>query len=144
MANIRDSSWVHSAAPEAATEKAVETRQNVHRPARTLWPLEGGTLAVDQTGIVIGGGLSGNDRRARVANKDSASIWSSKSDRLGGTLPRYSQHLRASGHRRLHPRLMIRSRNIQRFKTYLEAEITSIKGHIGKFHLALAKGGAEV
>ena len=31
-----------------------------------------------------------------------------------------------------------------RIKTHLEAEIASIKGHIGKFHVALAKGGKNL
>jgi len=60
---------VHSAAPEAATEKAVELVKMSIARARTLWPLEGGTLAVDQTGIVIGGGLSGMTAALALANQ---------------------------------------------------------------------------
>ena len=45
MANIRDQcSWVHSAVPESATEKATELVKMAIARARTLWPLEGGTL----------------------------------------------------------------------------------------------------
>jgi len=52
LANIRDQcSWVHSSEPEAATEKAIELVKMSIARARLLEPLEGTSLAVDQSGL---------------------------------------------------------------------------------------------
>ena len=60
MTNIRDQcSWVHSNEPEAATEKSIELAKMAIARSRNLSPLQGSTLAVNQSGLVIGGGLTG-------------------------------------------------------------------------------------
>ena len=87
MANIRDQcSWVHSAVPQSATEKATDLVKMAISRARFLSPLEGGTLAVDQTGLVIGGGLSGMTSALALANQGFKVHLIEKADRLGGTL----------------------------------------------------------
>ena len=60
LANIRDQcSWVHSSEPDNATQKAIElVRMSIAR-ARLLKPLAGESIAINQNGLVIGGGLSG-------------------------------------------------------------------------------------
>ena len=142
MANILDQcSWVHSAAPEAATEKAVELVKMSIARARTLWPLEGGTLAVDQTGIVIGGGLSGMTAALALANQGFSVHLVEQIGRLGGTLHDIHNTFEHDDIAAFTRGLIDQVQKHSKIKTYLEAEITSIKGHIGKFHLTLAKGG---
>ncbi len=144
MANIRDQcSWVHSAAPQSATEKAVELVKMSVARARTLWPLEGGTLTVDQTGIVIGGGLSGMTAALALADQGFNVHLVEQSDRLGGILHDIHRTFE-------HDDIAVFTRGLidqvdkhPRIKLYLEAEITGIKGHIGKFVVTLAKGGAN-
>jgi heterodisulfide reductase subunit A len=144
MANIRDQcSWVHSAVPQSATEKAIELVKMSIARARTLWPLEGGMLTVDQTGIVIGGGLSGMTAALALADQGFNVHLIEQSDRLGGTL--HDIH-----HTFEHDDIAVFTRGLinkvqkhTHIKSYLEAEITGIKGHIGKFNVALAKGGAS-
>ena len=87
MANIRDQcSWVHSAVPQSATEKATDLVKMAISRARFLSPLESGTLAVDQTGLVIGGGLSGMTAALALANQGFKVHLIEKAERLGGTL----------------------------------------------------------
>ena len=87
MANIRDQcSWVHSAVPQSATEKAIELVKMAIARARLLTPLEGGTLQVDQTGLVIGGGLSGMTAALALANQGFKVHLVERDNRLGGTL----------------------------------------------------------
>ncbi len=108
MANIRDQcSWVHSAAPQSATEKAVELVKMAIARARRLSPLEGGTLEVDQTGLVIGGGLSGMTAALALANQGFPVHLVEQTNRLGGTLRDIYRTLEhpdlAHVHRRAHP-----------------------------------------
>jgi heterodisulfide reductase subunit A-like polyferredoxin len=142
MANIRDQcSWVHSAVPQSATEKAVELVKMSIARARTLWPLEGGTLTVDQTGIVIGGGLSGMTAALALADQGFNVHLVEQAGRLGGTLHDIHRTFEHDDIARFTHNLILRVQKHPKIKTYLEAEITSIKGHIGKFHLTLVKGG---
>jgi heterodisulfide reductase subunit A-like polyferredoxin len=144
MANIRDQcSWVHSAVPETATEKAVELVKMSIARARTLWPLEGGSLKVDQTGIVIGGGLSGMTAALALANQGFNVHLVEKTNRLGGTLRDIHHTFEHDDITSFTSGLIDQVQKHPRIKLYLEAEITGIKGHIGKFHATLAEGGAN-
>jgi heterodisulfide reductase subunit A-like polyferredoxin len=142
MANIRDQcSWVHSAEPQSATDKAVELVKAAIARARRLSPLEGGTLQVDQTGLVIGGGLSGMTAALALANQGFNVHLIEQAERLGGTL---HEIYRTLEHEDLAPFTTSLIRQVEEhpnIKHYLQTEIAGIKGHIGKFHLTLAKDG---
>ena len=139
MANIRDQcSWVHSAVPQSATEKAVELVKMSIARARTLWPLEGGTLTVDQTGIVIGGGLSGMTAALALADQGFNVHLVEQASRLGGTLHDIHRTFEHDDIARFTHNLIQQVQKHPHIKTYLEAEITGIKGHIGKFAVTLA------
>jgi heterodisulfide reductase subunit A-like polyferredoxin len=144
MANIRDQcSWVHSAVPQSATEKATELVKIAIARARLLSPLESGTLEVDQTGLVIGGGLSGMTAALALANQGFKVHLIEKSERLGGTLHdiyHTFEHDNISGFTGSLIKQVEQHPNI---KLYLGTEITGIAGHIGKFKVAIAKGGTQ-
>ena len=96
MANIRDQcSWVHSAVPQSATEKAIELVKMAIARAHLLSPLEGGTLEVDQTGLVIGGGLSGMTAALALANQGFKVHLVEKNRASGRDPSRYSPHIGA-------------------------------------------------
>ena len=145
MANIRDQcSWVHSTVPQTATEKAVDlVRMSIAR-ARTLWPLEGGTLAVDQTGIVIGGGLSGMTAALALANQDFNVHLIEKAARLGGTLHDIHRTFEHENIAQFTGELVAQTQKHPRIKLYVDADISGIKGHIGKFHVSLAVAGKSL
>jgi heterodisulfide reductase subunit A len=145
MTNIRDQcSWVHSNAPEFATEKAVELVKMSVARARTLWPLEGGTLTVDQTGIVIGGGLSGMTAALALANQGFSTHLIEQANRLGGTLHDIHRTFEHEDIAAYTAGLIAQVQKHPRIQTHLEAEVASIKGHIGKFHVTLAQGAKKV
>jgi heterodisulfide reductase subunit A len=142
LANIRDQcSWVHSAAPEFATEKAVELVKMAIARARTLLPLEGGTLQVDQTGIIIGGGLSGMTAALSLAKQGFDVHLIEQSNRLGGTLHDIYRTLEHENIAAFAGDLIDQVQRHPRIKTYIDAEIANIKGHIGKFHVSLTQSG---
>jgi heterodisulfide reductase subunit A-like polyferredoxin len=142
MANIRDQcSWVHSAVPQSATDKAVELVKMSIARARMLWPLESGTLAVDQTGIVIGGGLSGMTAALALANQGFNVHLIEQAGRLGGILHDIHNTFEHDDIAAFTRNLIQQVEKHPRIKTCLKAEITDIKGHIGKFNVTLAQGG---
>jgi heterodisulfide reductase subunit A-like polyferredoxin len=144
MANIRDQcSWVHSAAPQSATEKAVELVKMSMARARSLWPLEAGTLKVDQTGIVIGGGLSGMTAALALANQGFNVHLVEQAGRLGGTLHDIHRTFEHEDLAKFTGGLIEQARKHPHIKLYLEAEITRIEGHIGKFNVRFTKGGKD-
>jgi heterodisulfide reductase subunit A-like polyferredoxin len=142
MANIRDQcSWVHSTSPQSATEKAIELVKMAIARARLLIPLEGGTLKVDQTGIVIGGGLSGMTAALALANQGFKVHLIERADRLGGTLHDIHCTLEHNDIARFTDALIKQVEKHPNISLYLGTEITSVAGHIGKFNMALVKNG---
>ena len=141
LANIRDQcSWVHSDQPEAATEKAIElVKMSVGR-TRHLSPLQGTSLPVHQTGLVIGGGVSGMTAALSLADQGFPTTLVEKSEALGGHL--YDIHFtleqdNISDMRRtlidrvtMHPKIDLR----------LDTEVSAVAGHIGHFTVSLKDG----
>jgi heterodisulfide reductase subunit A-like polyferredoxin len=142
MTNIRDQcSWVHSTEPESATVKATALVKMSIARARRLQPLEGGTLKVDQTGIVIGGGLSGMTSALALANQGFDVHLIEQADRLGGTLHDIHRTLEQEDIAAFTTDLIDQVRNHPQIKTYLQAVLAGIKGHIGKFHVSFDQDG---
>ena len=98
LANIRDQcSWVHSAVPEAATQKAAELVKMSIARARRLVPLRESSFAVTQTGLVIGGGVSGMTAALALADQGFKVHLVERSGRLGGNFLNLSYHSGARG-----------------------------------------------
>jgi heterodisulfide reductase subunit A-like polyferredoxin len=144
MANIRDQcSWVHSAQPQSATEKATELVKMAIARAHLLSPLESGTLQVNQTGLVIGGGLSGMTSALALANQGFVTHLVEQADRLGGNLHDIHftfEHNDITGFTK---NLIKQVESHPNIKVYLGTEIASIAGHIGKFNITLSKAGQK-
>jgi heterodisulfide reductase subunit A len=142
MANIRDQcSWVHSTVPQSATEKATEMVKMAIARSRLLSPLEGGTLQVDQTGIVIGGGLSGMTSALALAEQGFNVHLIEQSSRLGGTLHDIYHTFEHDDIAVFTNALIKRVETHRNIKLYMETGIAGISGHIGKFKITLAKNG---
>ncbi len=145
MANIRDQcSWVHSAAPQSATEKAVELVKMAVARARRLSPLEGGTLEVDQTGLVIGGGLAGMTAALALANQGFPVHLVEQTNHLGGTLREIHRTLEHADLATFTGALIRQVEEHPNIKLHLQTEIAGIKGHVGEFHLTLLKEGRQL
>lgn len=142
MANIRDQcSWVHSSEPELATEKSIELVKMSISRARYLSPLEGSTLAVDQKGLVIGGGLSGMTAALALAEQGFKIHLVEKSDHLGGHLHDIHYTLEKDNVSSMMNDLIKKVESHPNIDVYLGTEIDNISGHIGKFNTKLSKDG---
>lgn len=142
LSNIRDQcSWVHSSEPEKATEKAIElVKMSVSR-ARLLEPLEGSTLAVDQAGLVIGGGLTGMTAALALADQGFKVNLIEKADALGGHLLEIHNTLEHADISDFTAGLVKRVSDHGNITVHLNAEIDSVKGHIGKFSTTFGSNG---
>jgi heterodisulfide reductase subunit A len=144
MANIRDQcSWVHSASPEIATQKSVELVKMAVARAELLSSLEPGTLAVDQKGLVIGGGLSGMTAALALANQGFKVHLVERTERLGGHLHDIHYTLEDTDVTGMTADLIERVQNHKNIDVYLAADVADIKGHIGEFHTTLLQNGKK-
>ena len=108
-----------------------------------LSPLEGGTLAVDQTGLVIGGGLSGMTAALALANQGFKVHLIEQAERLGGTLHDIHHTFEHDDIADFTNGLIKQVEKHPNIKLHLGTEITGIAGHIGKFKITLAKDGSK-
>ena len=85
MANIRDQcSWVHQKEPELATEKAIDlVRMSVAR-AVLLQPLYDVSFDVQQSALILGGGIAGMTAALGVSEQGYPSVLIEKQENLGG------------------------------------------------------------
>jgi heterodisulfide reductase subunit A len=144
MANIRDQcSWVHTTQPQSATEKATELVKMAIARAHLLSPLESGTLQVNQTGLVIGGGLSGMTSALALANQGFVTHLVEQADRLGGNLHDIHFTFEQNDITGFTKNLIKKVESNPNIKVYLGTEIASIAGHIGKFNITLSKAGQK-
>jgi heterodisulfide reductase subunit A-like polyferredoxin len=142
LANIRDQcSWVHSGEPEAATEKATELVKMAIARAHYLSALEGSTLAVDQTGLVIGGGLTGMTAVLALADQGFPVHLVESSGRLGGNLHDIYKTLEGAGVCEFTEALISRVMNHPNIELYLDTHVKGVSGHIGKFKTTLSHNG---
>jgi heterodisulfide reductase subunit A len=142
LANIRDQcSWVHSQEPEAATEKAVELVKIAIARSADLSALEGGTLEVDQMGLVIGGGLAGMTAALALADQGFPVHLVESSGRLGGNLHDIHKTLEGADVCQLAEALISRVTNHPNIKVHLDTHVKTVSGHIGKFKTTLSHNG---
>jgi len=145
LANIRDQdSWVHSSEPEAATEKAIDLVCMSIARARHLAPLKDSSLAVDQAGLVIGGGLSGMTAALSLADQGFKVHLVERSGILGGNLHKVYYTLEHDDIHNFTAGLVRRVENHPDISIYLETEVKAVAGHIGKFQTTLSKDDKHI
>lgn len=127
MANIRDQcSWVHSADPAAATEKAIDlVRMAVGRASR-LRSLLTEELPVVQSALVLGGGPSGMSAALSLAKQGFQVHLVEKDSELGG-------RLRITGDCDLLKSLVSSVTNNPLISVYTNTRLLKLEGHIGNF-----------
>ncbi len=144
LANIRDQcSWVHSAEPEKATEKAAELMNMSIARARLLSPLTGTSFSVDQTGLVIGGGVSGMTAALALAGQGFRVHLVEKLGRLGGNALALRYTLEHDDISAFVAGLVKKVGDHPNIVLHLGAEVTNVAGFIGQFKVSLFQDGAD-
>ncbi|MFA7245711.1 MAG: FAD-dependent oxidoreductase [Dehalococcoidia bacterium] len=145
LANIRDQcSWVHSAEPEQATNKAIQLMKMSVARARLLAPLTGTTFAVDQTGLVMGGGVSGMTAALALAGQGFKVHLVEKSGRLGGNALDLNYTLE---HEDIQPFVAGLVRQVEESPNivmHLNADVTGVSGFIGQFEATIFQDAKDI
>jgi len=144
LANIRDQcSWVHSAVPEQATQKAVELVKMSIGRSRRLAPLQSSFSSVIQQALVIGGGVSGMTAALALADQGFTTHLVERSDTLGGNFRslRYTlEHDDVSG---VLSALIERVQSHQHLVLHLASEVKNVAGFVGNFQVTLNEQAKE-
>jgi heterodisulfide reductase subunit A2 len=139
LANIRDqASWVHADNPEAATEKAKDLVRMAVARAKLLRPLKKSTLEVNQSGLVIGGGLSGMTAALALADQGFLTHLVERAETLGGNLRDLKYTLEHDNVATFADDLIRRVENHDRIRVYKAMDVAKVAGHVGNFHITLA------
>ncbi|NDJ86183.1 MAG: CoB--CoM heterodisulfide reductase iron-sulfur subunit A family protein [Chloroflexi bacterium] len=92
MANIREhASWVHQDDGEAATEKAKSIVSGAVSRARELEPLEPFRAPIDETTLVVGGGIAGINTALEIANAGYKVILVEREPSIGGHMAQFDK-----------------------------------------------------
>ena len=145
MANIRDQcSWVHSGQPGMATEKAADlVRMAVARAAQLL-PVEEDTMPVNNSALVVGGGVAGMTAALALADQGFPVHLVEKTGELGGTVRQLHRTLDGQDVRNFLDGTIDRVRSHKRIKIFLDTRVEKVGGHVGGFTSALATEGGLV
>ena len=143
MVNIRNhDSWVHSATPELATEKAKDlVRMGVSKVA-LLEPLQEPVLSVNQKALVIGGGVAGMAAAKAIADQGYPVHLIERAGRLGGQALNLYKTWKNEEIQPYVRRMAESVRNHPNITVHLSTEVESVDGFVGNFKTTV-RNGAE-
>jgi heterodisulfide reductase subunit A len=142
MANIRNQdSWVHKNNPELATQKAKDLVRMAVSKVGLMQPLQEAELDINQTALVVGGGISGMATARSLARQGYETHIVEKNSRLGGqALDLY----RTAGGDDVQEKLAAMVKEIEadkRIRVHLDTEISHVEGFVGSFKSMLSRNG---
>jgi heterodisulfide reductase subunit A-like polyferredoxin len=141
MANIRNQdSWVHSEAPEEATDKANELVRMAVARAATLHPLYEKQIPVNQKGLVVGGGVGGMNAALGLADQDFEVVLVEKEAELGGLAKRLTATIEGADVRDYLDGLIKKVTGHPKIQVLTNALIISFTGSQGNFTTEILVG----
>jgi len=141
MCNIRNQdSWVHKNNPDLATEKAKDlVRMSVSKVA-LMQPLEEAELEVNQTAMVIGGGIAGMSAAKTLAMQGYQTHIIEKGDVLGGQALKLFKTASGDDVQKKLADLTADVQSFDNIEVHLNTEIQNVDGFVGNFNTTLASG----
>ncbi len=139
MANIRNhDSWVHKNNPELATKKAKDLVRSAVSKVALAAPLAEAELEVNQTAMVIGGGISGITTAKSLAMQGFRTHLIERSGQLGGqALNLYHTSSNEDVQEKLSAMIQDIERN-KKITIHLNTELSSVEGFVGNFKTTLS------
>ncbi len=138
LANIRDQcSWVHRDQPEAATEKAKDLVRMAVTKVRMVEPLQRKSLEFNHDALVIGGGVAGMTAANELAEQGFQVSIVERESELGGNMRHLHFLLSHAEPQALLKKLVEKTLNHPNIHTFLNSEIKSFAGSLGKFKTTL-------
>jgi heterodisulfide reductase subunit A2 len=142
MANIRNQdSWVHKNNPDLATKKAKDLVRMAVSKVALMEPLKEAELQVNQTAMVVGGGLSGIAAARSLAGQGYETHIIEKSDRLGGQARHLCRTAKGEDIQAKLAGLIAELEKNEKIHVHLNTEITQVDGFVGNFTTTLSSNG---
>ena len=143
LANIRDQcSWVHRDQPDAATTKAEDLVSMAVAKARLVEPLERKELEFDHDALVIGGGLAGMRAALELADQGFKVSLVERESELGGNMLHLRFLLSHADPAGMLEDVIDRTLQHANIQTFLDSEISSFAGSLGRFKTTLRPAGS--
>jgi heterodisulfide reductase subunit A len=144
MANIRNQcSWVHSGDAKAGTEKAKDLVRMAVGKVSLFEPMSEPRIMINQTALVIGGGISGMSAAKNLAAQGYHTCLVEKSDVLGGQARDIYQTWRGENVQQNLTRLIQEVQSNPKIDIYLNTELKQVEGFVGNFESTLKTSGNE-
>lgn len=147
MANIRDQgSWVHQQEPEKATQKAKDLVRMAVAKVREARPLKQLTVPVEQTALVVGGGVAGMNSALNIAEQGYVVHLVEKTGELGGIARRLHSTIEGNDVQAYLEDLVQRVKEHPNIRLHLNTQVKSHTGFVGNFltELSNSNGTEEV
>ncbi len=142
MANIRNQcSWVHKDDPEEATKKSKDMVSMGVAKAALLQPLTESTMAVNQSVLVIGGGVAGMTVAKNMSDQGYQTFLVEKSDVLGGQARNLHETWRGEDIQEYLKGLIDAVESDPAIDISLNSRITQVDGFVGNFKTTVTSNG---
>jgi heterodisulfide reductase subunit A len=142
MANIRNQcSWVHSQNPEESTEKAKELTRMAVAKAALHQPLVEPSLEINQSALVIGGGIAGMTAAKTLTDQGYHTYLIEKEEILGGQARKLHETWRGEDLQENLNNLIDSIQSNAKIDIHLNAQIKAVDGFVGNFKTTIEKNG---
>ncbi len=144
MCNIRNhDSWVHKNNPDLATEKAKDLVRMAVSKVALMQPLPEAELNVNQSALVIGGGISGMSAAKSLASQGYATHIVEAGDRLGGNAHQIYKTVSGDRVSEKLAALVDSVTDDDNIDVHLNTRLASVNGFVGNFKSTLNSGDTE-
>ena len=144
MANIRNhNSWVHKNNPELATTKAMDLVRMAVSKVALLEPLKEAELQVNQSAMIVGGGISGMAAARSLARQGYETHIIEKNSQLGGQAQNLYHTAKGEDIQDKLSNLIAEIQGHEKIQVHLNTEITDVDGFVGNFETRLSSNGSE-
>jgi heterodisulfide reductase subunit A len=144
MANIRNQcSWVHSGDAPAGTEKAKDLLRMAVAKVSLFEPMSEPQIKINQTALVIGGGISGMSATKNLAEQGYHTCLIEKGSTLGGQGRDLYQTWRGEDVQQNLAKLIQEVQSNPKIDVYLNTELKQVEGFVGNFKSTLQRNGNE-
>ena len=144
MANIRNQcSWVHGSDPERATEKAKDLVRMAVAKVGLLEPLSEPALDIDQSALVIGGGIAGMAAARTFSEQGYHAYLIEREGHLGGQARFLHETWRGENIQENLTKLIEAVQSDENIEVCLQTEIKKVDGFLGNFETTVQANGKE-
>ncbi len=144
MTNIRNqNSWVHKNNPEMATEKAKDLVRMAVSKVAMQEPLAEVELPVNQTAMVVGGGISGMAAAKSFAEQGYETHLVEKGSRLGGQAVNLYMTAKGEYIQEKLAEMIASVESDDRIHVHLDTQLSNVDGFVGNFESTFSSNGNE-